>query len=115
MQLGESDQQIKRSATLPVMSIMEKKFTEQRWENFRAEVRRYREKENDGDKFKWSTLSTSLKNIHMRSSGDDNLARVLIPEDTQPPGFRKMKTNKAVRNVEMPPGLSLVGTSYQDF
>jgi hypothetical protein len=115
MQLGENDQQIKRSATIPVMSIMEKKFTEQRWENFRAEVRKYREKENDGDKFKWSTLSTSLKNIHIRNSGDDNLASVLIPEDTQPPGFRNMNTNKVVRNVEMPQGVSLAATSYQDF
>jgi hypothetical protein len=38
MQLGEDDKQIERLATIPVMSIIEKKFTEQRWENYRAEV-----------------------------------------------------------------------------
>jgi hypothetical protein len=64
-----------------LMSIIEKKFTEQRWENFRAEVRKYREKDNDKEKFKWNSLSTSLKNIHIRNSGEDNLASVLIPED----------------------------------
>jgi hypothetical protein len=47
MQLGEDDKQIKRLATIPVMSIIEKKFTEQRWEYFRDEVRKYREKDND--------------------------------------------------------------------
>jgi hypothetical protein len=81
MQLGEDDKQIKRSSTIPVMSIIIKKFTEQRWENFRAEVRKYREKENDKEKYKWNSLSTSLKNIHIRNSGEDNLANVLIPED----------------------------------
>ena len=91
MQLGEDDKQIKRLATIPVMSIIEKKFTEQRWENFRAEVRKYREKDNDKERFKWNSLSTSLKNIHIRNSGEDNLASVLMPEDTQPTGFRKMK------------------------
>ncbi len=99
----------------PVMSIIEKKFTEQRWENFRAEVRKYREKDNDKEKFKWNSLSTSLKNIHIRNSGEDNLASVLIPEDMQSTGFRKMKGIKHGRNVEMPPGVSLEATSYQDF
>ncbi len=47
MQLGEDDKQIKSLATIPVMSIIEKKFTEQRWEYFRAEIRKYREKDND--------------------------------------------------------------------
>jgi hypothetical protein len=31
MQLGEDDKQIKRLATIPVMSIIEKKFKDQRW------------------------------------------------------------------------------------
>jgi hypothetical protein len=79
MQLGEDDKQMKRLSTIPVMSIIEKKFTEQRWENFRSEVRKYRE--NDNEKFKWNSLSTSLKNIHICNSGEDNLPSVLIPED----------------------------------
>ena len=115
MQLGDDDKQIKRLATIPVMSIIEKKFTEQRWENFRAEVRKYREKDNDKEKFKWNSLYTNLKNIHVRNSGEDNLASVLSPEDTQPTGFRKMKGSKLGRNIEMPPGVSLAATSYQDF
>ena len=115
MQLGEDDKQIKRSATIPVMSIIEKKFTEQKWENFRAEVRKYREKDNDNEKFKWNSLSTSLKNIHNRNSGEDNLASILISEDMQSTGFRKTKGIKHGRNVEMPPGVSLAATTYQDF
>ena len=54
MQLGEDDKQIKRLVTIPVMSIIEKKFTEQRWENLRSVVRKYREKDNDKEKFKWN-------------------------------------------------------------
>jgi hypothetical protein len=115
MQLGEDDKQIKRLASFPVMSIIEKKFTEQRWENFRAEARTYREKDNDKEKFKWNSLSTSLKHIHIHNLGEDNQASVLIPEDTQLTGFRKMKGNKLGRNIEMPPGVSLAATSYQDF
>ena len=87
MQLGDDDKQIKRLTTIPVMSIIEKTFTEQRWENFRAEVRKYREKDNDKEKFKWNSLYTNLKNIHIRNSGEDNLASVLMPEDTQPTGL----------------------------
>ena len=97
------------------MSIIEEKFTEQRWENFRAEVRKYREKDNDKEKFKWNSLSTSLKNIHIRNSGEDSLASVLIPEDMQSTGFKKMKGIKHDRNVVMSPGVSLTTTSYQDF
>ena len=115
MQLWEDDKQIKRSATIPVMSIIERKFTEQRWENFRTEVRKYREKDNDKETFKWNSFSTSLKNIHIRNSGEDNLASVLIPEDMQSTGFRKIKGIKNDRNVEIPPGVSLADTSYQDF
>jgi hypothetical protein len=33
----------------------------------------------------------------------------------QSTGFRKMKGIKHGRNVEMPPGVSLTDTSYQDF
>jgi hypothetical protein len=77
-------------------------------------VRKYREKDNDKN-FKWNSLSTSLKSIHIRNSGEDNLASVLIPEDMQSTGFRKMKGSRYGRNVEIPPGVSLVNTSYQGF
>jgi hypothetical protein len=98
------------------MSIIERKFTEQkRWENFRAEVRKYREKDNDNEKFKWHSLSTSLKNIHIRNLGEDSLASVLMPGDVQSTGYRKLKGSKPGRNIEMPPGVSLAATSYQDF
>jgi hypothetical protein len=39
MQLGENDKQIKMLATDPVMSIIEKNFMEQRWENFKKMMR----------------------------------------------------------------------------
>ncbi len=79
------------------------------------EVRKYREKDNDKEKFIWNSISTSLKNINIHNSGEDNLASVLIPEDMKSTGFRKMKGIKHDRNVEIPPGVSLVTTSYQDF
>ncbi len=62
------------------------------------EMRKYREKDND-KKFKWNSFSTSLKNIHIRNSGEDNLTSVLIPQDIQSTGFRKMKGIKHDRNV----------------
>jgi len=48
-QLAEGDLQIKRAATLPVMSIIDCKFSEHKWEKFRAEVRKYGEKNNEGE------------------------------------------------------------------
>ena len=50
-QLGEGDLQIKRAATLLVMSIMSK-FPEHKRENFRAEVRKYSEKNNERENIK---------------------------------------------------------------
>ena len=88
-QLGEDNKQMKRLETLPVMSIIERKFAEQRWQNFRAEVRKYREKDNDNKKLKWNSLSTSLKNIHIRNAGEGSLASVMMSEDVKSTGYKK--------------------------
>jgi hypothetical protein len=114
-QLGEDHKHIRMYAILPVMSVIERKFTEQKWEIFRAEVRKYRDKDSDNEKYKWHSFSTSLKNIHTRNSGEDSLASILMPDDTQSTGFKRLKGGRQAKGVEMPPGLSLAATSYQDF
>ena len=114
-QLCEDNKHIRMLAILPVMSVIERKFTEQKWETFRAEVWKYREKDADNEKYKWHSFSTSLKNIHIRNSGEDNLPNVLMPDDMQSTGYRRLKGSRHAKSVKMPPGVSLAATSYQDF